>query len=313
MLGGDGRRPVPHGHARGDVPERNQVLAQLLQRPIRVGGLHVGIRIDQRRFLTEDDLLQHGQHRLPLGEPLPPAAPELALRFVLPEDEEPGHPPVGERKVVEVVQQPGAREVREPEHGQGAEVEVSQRGFDAAGKRRIGQDCIQVRRNPRYRDAPVRRGNRAMQVGEGVLVRHRRQARHHVPQEHEGTVGPCLKVLEVRPPGDRPAGIGGGALHQGFRRPRPGIGGRQVGERQPEQRLEMTAPPGKFPAPFIVDQLREAIGKRAARVTPGWNAFGVEVQGPAGPEPPQHVVDACGHGHQFGFGGALEIGTAEPG
>ena len=221
MLGRNRRRAVPDGHARRDVAERNQVLAQLLQRPIRVGGFHVGIRIDERRFLAEDDLLQHGQHRLALGEPLPPAAPELALRFVLPEDEEPGHPAVGEGKVVEVVQQPGAREVREPEHGQGAEVEFSQHGFDAAGERRVGQDRIQVGRNPRDRDAPAHRRNRAVQVGEGLLVRHRRQARHHVGKEHEGAVGPRLEVFEVRPPGDRPAGIGGSALHQRLGRPGP--------------------------------------------------------------------------------------------
>ena len=220
MLGCDRRRPVPDGHAGRDMAERNQVLAQLLQRPVRVGGFHVGVRIDERRFLAEGDLLQHGQYRLALGEPLPPAAPELTLRLVLPEDEEPGHPAVGEGQVVEVVQQPGPREVREPEHGKGAEVEVSQHGFDAASERRIGEDRIQVGRNPRDRDAPARRRDRAVQVGERLLVRHRRQARHHVGKEHEGAVGPRLEVLEVRPPGDRPAGIGGGALHQ--RRGRPG-------------------------------------------------------------------------------------------
>ena len=53
------------------IAEGDVVLAELLQRLVGIGGLVVGIGIDQRRLAIEHHLAQDRRHRLALGEPLP--------------------------------------------------------------------------------------------------------------------------------------------------------------------------------------------------------------------------------------------------
>ena len=207
-------RLVPHRDTGGDIPEGDEILAQFLERLVGVGGLQVGVRVGQRRLLTERDLLQHGEHGFPLGEPLPPAAPELALRLILAEHEEPRHPSVGERQVVQVVEQAGTRQIGEPEDRERPQVMGSKHGLDPAGQGRVGQNGIEVRGDAGGVDAPAGGGDRVVQIREGLFVRERGQLRHHVAQQRERAVGLRLKVLEVGPPGGRSAGIGWRPLNQ---------------------------------------------------------------------------------------------------
>ena len=55
----------------GEEAEGDVVLAELLQRLVGIGGLVVGVGIDQRRLAIEHHLAQDHRHRLALGEPLP--------------------------------------------------------------------------------------------------------------------------------------------------------------------------------------------------------------------------------------------------
>ena len=64
--------------------------------------------------------------------------------------------------------------------------------------------------------------------------------------------------------------------------------------------------------PFLVDQPGGRIGKGAFGIAQRLHPLGVEEQGPAGAEPLQHIVDACGGRDELGLGGAFEVGSPEP-
>ena len=70
LLVGHGRVGVEHCHGSRQVAEGHLIAAQFLQGGVCIGGLVVGVGIDQRAFLLEDRFTQQRDDILALGEPL---------------------------------------------------------------------------------------------------------------------------------------------------------------------------------------------------------------------------------------------------
>ena len=212
--------------------------------------------------------------------------------------------------MVQRVEQPRARRIRETQDCQGSKMLIAQPRLYASGQRRVGQQGVEVDRRLRHGDGVVAAGDRSVQVGQGLGVVEGADLRHEAGQEIENAVAggdegrklltPIAALYRTRPL-DQSA-LGAADL----------IGGRQEEQGQMTAAFEvLVAPTVELRAALFVDQPRGRIGKSAVGIAEGGDTFGVEEQCPTGAEPPQGVVGAGADRHQFGLGRTFKIGSAK--
>ena len=118
LLIGDTGVVVPHRYGRRDKRLPDRVGSEFLQSRVGIHGLVVGIGIEQGRGFVGHHLLQDCGDRFALGEPLPPDLGQQPRGIGLVEHDRAGRPAIGKGEPIEVVENPGGREGREPDHGQ---------------------------------------------------------------------------------------------------------------------------------------------------------------------------------------------------
>jgi hypothetical protein len=187
---------VPDGDRRGQVPKRDEIVAQLLEGGIRVGGLVRRGVVDQRRLLLAGLLLDHRPEALALGPPLSPVFLEERLGFDLVEAQVPRHPAVFGLQVIERVQHSGEGRSRKSRDRQGAEEMVPEHGHIAGRKRHVRQERIQVHRRLGRAHGMAMGRNRAVQVCERLVVIERAHVGEHPRQDVDDLGDRLLKVPE---------------------------------------------------------------------------------------------------------------------
>ena len=182
----------------GQVAEGHVVGAQLLQRLVGIGGLVVGIGVDQRRLAVEHHLAQDGGDRLALGEPLPAEPGEVPGRLGLVEGDPARGPAIGEPQVVEGIEQARRRYVGEAEDGQHAQVLIAELGLDAAQEGRIADDGVEMGGDVRHRNRVAPVADDTVQVGQRLRVAQNLRLRQDGGQHLEGAVGLDDEPFELR-------------------------------------------------------------------------------------------------------------------
>ena len=117
---------------RGQEAEADQFGAQLLQRLVDLFGFCDGVRIGEGRRFLGQHLLDQRAHRLVLGKPEPAPFDQFALRLLAIEAQVAGHPAIGHRGGVEVIEHAGMGEGREALDREHAEMFRAQHRRDTA-------------------------------------------------------------------------------------------------------------------------------------------------------------------------------------
>ena len=117
---------------RGQEAEADQFRTQLLQGLVDLLGFCDGVRVGEGRRFLGQHLLDQRAHRLVLGKPEPAPFDEFALRFLAIEAQIAGHPAIGHRGGVEVIEHAGMGEGREALDREHAEMFRAQHRRDTA-------------------------------------------------------------------------------------------------------------------------------------------------------------------------------------
>ena len=104
FLVGEARIFVPDGQGRRDIGFANEVGAQILQRRVGVHRLVMGVGVEQSRGLIGHHLLEDGEDRFALGEPLPADTGQDFGRVRLVEGDRPRRPAIGKGEAIEFVE-----------------------------------------------------------------------------------------------------------------------------------------------------------------------------------------------------------------
>ncbi|KWT79668.1 hypothetical protein APY03_5068 [Variovorax sp. WDL1] len=179
----DGGVLVHDGDGRRQIAEGDLIAAQLLQGGVGIGGLVVGVGIDQRAFLLEDRFAQQRDDVLALGEPLAAQAGKFFFRLGFVEAEKARAPAVRKTEAVEVVQNPRPGRGREAPHRHQPQVLVAQHGRQAADQRGIGQQRVDVERHFGHAHAIAPRRDGRVQVGQRLRVIEPVNFRHHAVEQ----------------------------------------------------------------------------------------------------------------------------------
>ena len=163
---------VPHRHGGGDERLPDRVGSEFLQRRVGIHGLVVGVGVEQGRGFVGHHLLQDRGDRFALGEPLPPDFCQQPRGIGLVEHDRAGRPAIGKGEPIELVQNPGGRDGREPDHRQHPQMRIARA---SARGRRSGADRPAPRRDTSEFPARERAGawSRRSNADRSAFPRHR--------------------------------------------------------------------------------------------------------------------------------------------
>ena len=163
-------REVPHGDGRRQVPERHEVVAELLQGRVGVCRAVRGGVVDEGGLLFARLLLDQGPEALAFGPPLLSVFLNQRFGSLLVEAEVTRHPAVFGVEVVERVENARHGRRRKPRHGHRADEVVAQHGDVAGRKRHVGQKRIEIHQRLGRTHGVAMRRDRAVQVRERLVV-----------------------------------------------------------------------------------------------------------------------------------------------
>ena len=138
------------------------ILSELLQGLVGIGGLVVGVGIDQRRLAIEHDLAQDHRHRFALGKPLAPQARKLARRLRFTKGNPARAPAIGKSQIVQGIEHSRCGGIGKAQHGERAHVLIAELWLDTAEQGRVAQDGVEMRGQRRHRHGVALMGDGAV-------------------------------------------------------------------------------------------------------------------------------------------------------
>ena len=180
---------VGDGDRRGEVAEGDMVAAQRLECQIGVGGLVVGIAVEQLDRLVVDHLAQHRGDRLALVEPLAAQPGQGPGRVGLVERDEPRDPAIAEVLVVELIEDARPAEAGEAEDGERTQVQRAQHRLEAPGQRRVREQPVEIHRRLGHAHALASRRDRAVEESPRLRIVERCDLRHEAREQVERAIG----------------------------------------------------------------------------------------------------------------------------